>query len=91
MSDELKMDKLPPPPAANLQGLIDMFASQSLASMGKMPGAPAGELRLDYAKYFIELLEVLQTKTVGNLSDEETKNLKQVVSQLQMMYVQAKK
>lgn len=67
-----------------------MFASQAMASMGLMLDAP-GPKRLDYAKFFIDLLEVLEKKTTGQLSGDEAKMLEATLHQLRMIYVQQSK
>ena len=43
---------------------------------------------LDVAKHYIDTLTMLEQKTKGNLSDEETALLNNVVYQLRMNYVQ---
>ena len=40
------------------------------------------------AKYNIDMLEVLQDKTKGNLSDGETKMLNEALNNLRMAFVQ---
>ena len=42
------------------------------------------------AKQTIDILSMLQEKTVGNLSEEEENLLKNVLYDLRMMYVKAK-
>ena len=83
------MQNLPPPPPASFEGIVQMFASQAIASMGGFPGA--GEARLDYAKYFIDLLEVLDAKTKSDRTAEEAEMLDGVLHQLRMVYVEQKK
>jgi hypothetical protein len=41
------------------------------------------------AKFHIDLLEVLKTKTEGNLTDDEKRMLDAVMYELRMTYVQA--
>jgi hypothetical protein len=47
------------------------------------------EKRMDYAKYYIDLLEVLQQKTARNLTGQEHDMLKSVLHQLRLLYVQS--
>ncbi len=91
MDDPATMEELPPPPQASVSGMIEMFASQAMASMGKIPGSEAGEVRLDYAKYFIDLLDVLQQKTTGQLSADEASALEQTLHYLRMIFLQESK
>ena len=90
MSDTPSMKELPPPPTAEFSRIVEMFASQAFAAFGKLPQTQS-EPRLDYAKYFIDLLEVLQEKSKGNISKEEADALEGTLHYLRMMYVDAKK
>ena len=86
------MRDLPPPPPASFEGIVQMFASQALAAMGGFPGAGGGgEARLDYAKYFIDLLEVLDAKTKSDRTADEAEMLDGVLHHLRMVYVEQKK
>lgn len=80
------LSELPPPPPANFETLVSGLATQCVAAMGQFDPA---EKRLDYSKYYIDLLEVLQQKTVRNLTGQEHDMLKSVLHQLRLMYVQA--
>lgn len=82
-------DAGPKPPPATLEGLISMLAAQAMVSMGVMPG-PDGDAKVDrvFAKHFIDLLGILEEKTKGNLTDDESKMLTQVLHDLRMGYVQ---
>jgi hypothetical protein len=44
---------------------------------------------LNQAKYNIDLIGVLQEKTKGNLSTEETQTLESVLYEIRMAYVEA--
>ena len=44
--------------------------------------------RLVMAKQTIDLLEVLQAKTQGNLDEEESQHLAQLISELQLKFVE---
>ena len=44
--------------------------------------------RLVMAKQTIDLLEVLKNKTTGNLDEDEVQHLNQLISELQMKYVE---
>ena len=43
------------------------------------------------AKQTIDLLEVLQSKTKGNLDNDEEQHLAQLISELQLKYVEVSK
>ncbi len=81
-------------PQGNFSNLVSMLTTQVLFALGVI--APKGtekdevEPDFDLAKYNIDILSDLQTKTKGNLSEQEADMLKQTVSQLQMAFVQIK-
>ncbi len=71
--------------------LVMMQAQQAAMFLGRFP-APGGEkieINLDYARMFIDQLEMLQEKTRGNLSNEETQVLNGVLADLRLAFVQA--
>ena len=73
--------------------LVMMQAQQAAMFLGQLPG-PDGqklEANLPYARRFIDQLEMLQEKTRGNLSHEETQVLTSVLSDLRLAFVQVSK
>jgi hypothetical protein len=73
--------------------LVMMQAQQAAMFLGQLPG-PDGqklEANLPYARMFIDQLEMLQEKTRGNLSHEETQVLGSVLSDLRLAFVQVSK
>ena len=80
---------VPPPPPASLSFLITSLATQSMASMGQIPGEDGKPMpvNLEYARHFIDLIAVLDEKTKGNLSEEEDKFLQETLHQMRMMFV----
>lgn len=85
--EQISMDdieNLPPPPPANFETLVSGLATQSLAAMGQFDPT---QKRLDYAKHYIDLLEVVQQKTVRNLTGQEHDMLKTVLHQLRLLFV----
>ena len=70
--------------------LVMMQAQQAAMFLGQLPG-PDGqkvEANLPYARMFIDQLEMLQEKTKGNLSNQETQVLTSVLSDLRLAFVQ---
>lgn len=90
MSDTQSMKDLPPPPPAAFGNIVEMLASQALASMGKLPQAGTAA-RLDYAKYFIDLIDILQQKAKAELTEEESNAFDGTLHYLRMMYVEETK
>ncbi|MGE3182679.1 MAG: DUF1844 domain-containing protein [Phycisphaerae bacterium] len=71
--------------------LLNLLAMQAVVGLGGM-ATPTGERippNLETAKHFIDLIEVLDEKTTGNLSEDEKKILDQTIYELRMIYVQA--
>lgn len=87
----------PPPsegqlPAATLTSLCSMLATQAMAALGLFaaPGAPS-QPDLAQAKYFVDLVTMLDEKTQGNRTAEEIAMLSSLMHELRMMVVAAKK
>lgn len=71
--------------------LVMMQAQQGALFLGRIPNPETGkgEVNLEYARMFIDQLEMLQDKTRGNLSAEESQVLGGVLSDLRLAFVQA--
>lgn len=72
------------------EDLVGMLATQALSYMGYVPDPYTGQamVSLEYAKMNIDLLGVLETKTKGNLNEEEKAALEKTVSQLRAAFVE---
>lgn len=79
-----------PVPEANLASLINMMTTQALFAMGvlQVKGQEEHPLDLDLARHYIDMLEVLQEKTKGNLTEDEAGALKNTLTELRMGFVQ---
>ena len=79
-------DDLPP---ADFRGLVGILASQALMGLGGYGDPQSGRVVVDLAgaQFAIDLLDVLDKKTDGNLDAEESKELKLVLSELRSRYV----
>lgn len=78
-------------PAANFIELVNLMAMQAAIGLGGYQG-PGGERippNPNVAKHHIDLLEVLEKKTAGNLTEEEKRILDGVLYELRLQYVQA--
>jgi hypothetical protein len=74
--------------------LTEMFRFQAWVALGKVAHPMSGEVErdLDGARAAIDLLTELETRTAGNRSDEESKLMQAVLTELRMNYVdEAKK
>ncbi len=77
-------------PPADFKTLASTLVSQALLYMGAIPDPYTGQriAHLELAKHHIDLLQVLEEKTRGNLDDEEKKLVTQALSELRMYYLQ---
>jgi hypothetical protein len=76
-------------PEGDFAGLVSMLFTQTLFSLGflQMKGEEKREPDLALAKYNIDILEMLEGKTKGNLTDEEKSTLTNTLNELRMAYV----
>lgn len=75
-------------------GILDIaavFLNQGAMSLGMLPHPATGEVFVSFegAQESISILEVLQEKTQGNLSGEESEALNSMIDELKMFYVRA--
>ena len=77
-------------PGANFEILLSYLSTTAMFQLGLLPG-PSGEripADLGNARRTIDLLEVLEQKTRGNLTPEEARLLDDVLADLRMGYVE---
>ncbi len=79
-----------PLPKGNLAALISMLVTQAYFAMGaiKIEGQENRKPDMQLARYNIDMLETIEEKTRGNLTEEEEKVLKETLSQVRMIFVQ---
>lgn len=70
-------------------GLIHSFQGAAMQQMGKVPNPFTNEIERDLAqaRLSIDMLEMLEERTAGNLTGEETRFLKHVLTELRLNYV----
>jgi len=75
---------------ALFMGLVLMFHAAAMQHMGKTknPISDKIERSLEQAQFIIDTLDALATKTKGNLSEEESKFLSNVIKELKLNYVE---
>ena len=78
-----------PLPEGNFAALISMLTTQALFALGllQMKGQEERKPDLELAKYNIDMLQVLEEKTKGNLTVEEETVLENTLNELRMGYV----
>lgn len=76
-------------PEADFRGLVGSLATQAVMYLGGIPD-PDGRAVVapEYARHYIDLLGVLEEKTKGNLTEEESQELTGVLQELRTRFVQ---
>src|ERR1041384_5851007 len=77
--------------SALFANLVIQQTNMALMLMGRVPNPESGETvqDLDAARMFIDQLEMLEIKTKGNLDKREDQLLKQSLTTLRMVFVEA--
>jgi len=85
-ADEIPDGPLPPPSLALLATTLGM---QAMAALGLVPDPLTGktEVRLNQSRHLIDMIQMLQDKTAGNRTPEETSVLDHLLHELRMGYV----
>lgn len=78
-----------PMPDAEFAALVQLIAMQAVIGLGGFAGPGGQEIppNLDAAKHHIDMLDMLEQKTRGNLTDDEKRLLDTTIHQLRMAYV----
>jgi hypothetical protein len=81
-------------PPADFAAIALSFASSALFHLGLVADPASGEpgqKNLPLARHSIDLLELLQQKTRGNLSPDEAELLTNLLTELRVRYVESSK
>jgi len=81
------------PPEADFSFFITTLALQASIALGQVPNPATNQKEEDpaQAKFLIDTLGMLQEKTKGNLTADETTMLENVLYELRMQYVSKSK
>jgi hypothetical protein len=82
----------PQAPPATFEFLIHTLFTQALMALGRIPN-PITKQSLRNpatAKHFIDSLAMLEEKTAGNRTTEESRLLEEIQHQLRLLYVEEK-
>ena len=76
-------------PEASFSLLLTTLATQALAALGQVAPPDAKEVPVDLklAKHLIDTMEILEQKTKGNLTNDESQLLGQMLYELRMVFV----
>lgn len=77
-------------PPASFPVLVNSLLTQAFFALGAIANPQDGKryVDLELAKHHIDMLAVIDEKTKGNLSEDETKLLDQAIYESRMQYVQ---
>src|SRR5262245_53672210 len=81
----------PPLPKADFAGLALSLATSALFHLGMLPDPETGQpgpKNLGLARHSIDTLELLEDKTRGNLTPEESELLANLLTELRVHYVE---
>lgn len=84
-------------PTIDFSTLVLSLSTSALVHLGEAPNPDTtradepAEKNLPLAKQTIDIVEMLQEKTQGNLTDDEAKLLRQLLYDLRLRYVAARK
>jgi len=80
------------PEKLGFKELISMLATQALMYMGAFPDQSGKAMvSLDVARLNIDLLSVVEEKTKGNLTEDESQMVTQTIAELQHQFVEVSK
>lgn len=70
--------------------VIQVFQIEGMVALGKMLNPATNEITKsrEHARYVIDVLDILHTKTKGNLDAEETRFLENTLSTLKLNFVE---
>ncbi|MEE2736787.1 MAG: DUF1844 domain-containing protein [Planctomycetota bacterium] len=76
-------------PPASFSFLVSTLSTQAMIAMGAIPNPLNNEtdIRLDQAKHFIDTLSMLDKKTEGNLTKEESDLMQAVLHELRLGFL----
>lgn len=77
-------------PEPDFKSLLGTLVTQAILYMGGFPDPQTGRaiVSLEYAQFHIDLIETLEQKTKGNITPEEATEVKQVLYELRMRFVE---
>jgi Domain of unknown function (DUF1844) len=79
-----------PPPELTFAAFLWSLSEQALAALGEVPDPSSGQVSRDLviAQQMIDIIAMLRDKTRGNLEAHEQAMIKEILSTLQMKYVE---
>ncbi|RMF44355.1 MAG: DUF1844 domain-containing protein [Planctomycetota bacterium] len=94
-ADQSSQSESPTPqlPPASFPLLVTSLATQAMVCLGLIPGPDGATAKVDkvLAQHYIDLIAMLEEKTQGNLTPEESKLVADTLYQLRMAFVAVNK
>ncbi|MFH1905501.1 MAG: DUF1844 domain-containing protein [bacterium] len=93
VEDKKKEEFKMPPLEVNFMMFITSLSMQAMMSLGLYPNpvTKKEEKNLDAAKYTIDTIAMIQEKTKGNLTSEESRLMDNILYDLRMKYIESSK
>lgn len=79
------------PPNIDFNTFVLSLSTSALMHLGKLPGAEDHTVNLALAKQSIDCIALLEEKTKGNLTGEEERLIGEILYDLRLRFVAAKK
>jgi hypothetical protein len=78
-----------PMPSATFELLLTTLATEALVALGQVPHPATGEMHVhrNQGQYLIDMIDVLRSKTKGNLSPDEQELIDSLLHQLRMVFI----
>lgn len=79
------------PPSIDFNTFVLSLSTSALMHLGKLPGSEDETVNLAHAKQSIDCIALLEEKTRGNLTGEEERLISEVLYDLRLRFIAAKK
>jgi len=81
------------PPPANFRLFLESLLSQAWVALGKFPNPMTGETQFEeaWARYYIDMVGLIEDKTKGNLEKDEAQLIEVNLSSLRLTFVEEQK
>jgi Domain of unknown function (DUF1844) len=80
----------PPMPPASFELLLTTLATEALIALGQVPHPLTGKVQVqrNQAQFLIDTVDMLRTKTKGNLTSSEEQVIDSLLHQMRIVFVQ---
>lgn len=77
-------------PPANFSTVVSIFSTQAMVAMGAIPNPATGkpDIQIDLARHLIDLIDVLEKKSKGNLDQAETSMIDATLHHLRVSFIE---